>query len=105
MVRSTRFVLAAALAVGGALAVAMPASAFVDGDYAASGVRIRASAPSGTIRGLGFPGQGARLFCWVTSTTVNGNPFWDNNQDRATGVSGFSAEGLLTPQFANIPAC
>ncbi len=105
MARVMRHLAAAALAVGGSLAVAVPASAYVDGDYAANGVRIRASAPSGTVHGLGYPGQGARLFCWVPSTTVNGNPYWDYNRNRTTGVTGYSAEGLLTPQYADIPRC
>jgi hypothetical protein len=103
--KATKILLAATVTAGGVLAAAAPASAYVDGDYAASGVRIRTSAPSGTILGLGYPGQGARLWCWVVSTTINGNPFWDNNTDRSTGVHGYSAEGLLTPQYANIPQC
>ncbi|MBO3743915.1 hypothetical protein [Actinoplanes flavus] len=101
----TRQLTVAAMATGAVLAAAVPAQAYVDGDYTGNGVRIRASAPSGTTHGLGYPGQGARLYCYVTSSTVNGNPYWDSNRNRTTGVTGYSAEGLLTPQYANIPHC
>jgi|tagenome__1003787_1003787.scaffolds.fasta_scaffold19597350_2 hypothetical protein len=92
-----------ATALAGA-ALAAPAAASVSGDYASSGVRIRTCPHTNcTALGLGYPGQGSTIYCFVSGDNINGNPYWDYNTDRATGVTGDSADyymdwtGVLYP--------
>jgi hypothetical protein len=97
MRRTIKAALTMAVGTMTALAVAAPAAAYIDGDYNTSGVRIRRtpSTSDNRIDGLGYPGQGARVWCWTTGSTVSGSNIWSNNTDRATSVRGYSWDGYL----------
>jgi len=95
MHRHVRATVALALAAA-MVAAATPAAAFVDADYSAIGVRIRRSPSlSATIDGLGYPGQGARLWCWRTGSSVGGNTLWYYHTNRTTAVVGYSHDSLI----------
>lgn len=65
----------------------------VSGDYAGSGIAIRSCQFTSCTRlGLGYPGQGATIYCFKQGTNVNGNPFWDYHRNNSTGVTGYSAD-------------
>ena len=95
MRRTTKHGVTALIGVVSALALATPAVAFVDGDYASSGIRIRRtpSTSDNRVDGLGYPGQGARVWCWTTGSTVSGSNIWNNHTNRRTGVRGYSWDG------------
>lgn len=108
MGKTSKILIAAAIAAAGTLAVAAPASAYVDGGYAASGVRLRQTpyTSDNRINGLGYPGQTARLWCYTTGTDVDGGwPYWDSNTDLATGKWGYSYEHLLTGNYLSLGHC
>ena len=68
------------------------------GTYNSNGVRIRSYPITGTTYGLGYPGQGSYAYWGVDCTNgyVNGDDYWDWNKDLSTGVTGYSADALLT---------
>lgn len=79
-----------------ASAFAAPAVA-ISGDYATSGVAIRKAPDTSSIRhGLGYPGQGATIYCFTTGDNVSGNPYWDRNRNQKTGVTGYSADYYMS---------
>ncbi|MEV0897782.1 hypothetical protein [Actinoplanes sp. NPDC049802] len=88
---------AAVLALGGSLAVAAPAVAYVDGGYSGSNVRIRQTPNTSDTRvlGLGQTSHTARLWCFTPGSTVSGDPWWDYHTNRNTGKVGYSSETLL----------
>jgi uncharacterized protein YraI len=97
MKRLGRSLSAVALAIALLLLGAGPAGADVYGDYAGDGVRIRTGpSTSRTVVGLGYRGQGARIYCITRGTSVNGNPFWLRHTNRTTSVTGFSADYYMT---------
>lgn len=79
---------------------------YVSGDYRVSGVYIR-SCPytSCTALGLGYPGQGARIDCFRSGTSVNGNNLWLHHRNVTTGVLGYSADYYMRHGTLNIPRC
>jgi uncharacterized protein YraI len=91
------FSIALSMAAAGAiLTPATAAQATFSGDYAASGVYIRTGPHvSSTALGQGFQGQGATILCFTTGDTVNGDPIWWKNTDKATGVTGYSARAYM----------
>jgi uncharacterized protein YraI len=94
------------MAIGLLLAAALPAVASLNGDYADSGVRIRTGpSTSRTVLGLGYPGQGATLYCITTGTNINGDPFWLRNRDQATGVTGYSADYYMSWSHGSLATC
>jgi uncharacterized protein YraI len=94
------------LAIGMLLAMAVPAGASLNGDYGADGVRIRTGpSTSRTVVGLGYPGQGATLFCITTGTNINGDPFWLRNRNKATSVTGYSADYYMRWSHGSLATC
>jgi uncharacterized protein YraI len=94
-------------AVLAAVLLAMPAAAYayVDGDYGGDGVRIRTGPyTTRTVVGLGYRGQGARLFCITRGTTINGNPWWEYHRNRTTGVTGYSSDYYMR-WSGSLPSC
>ncbi|GGN83239.1 hypothetical protein GCM10010112_61370 [Actinoplanes lobatus] len=90
---------AAVLALGGSLAVAVPASAHTEyGDYRGTDVRIRNTpyTTDNVIHGLGQPGHGTAQYCFKIGSTVSGNRYWQYHMNRRTSVKGYSSETLLT---------
>ncbi|MGW2253585.1 hypothetical protein ACWCXH_25815 [Kitasatospora sp. NPDC001660] len=93
---------ASALVLGAGIASA----GTLDGDYTTGGVRIRSAADTNaTVYGQGYPGQGNWDYCYTTGTSVNGNAYWDNNKDKATGVQGYSSEVYLTQGVNQFTHC
>ncbi|BAJ30426.1 MULTISPECIES: hypothetical protein [Kitasatospora] len=99
--------LAVAVAATAALSLGVGAANATDlpGDYTTA-VKLRAdSNTSATAYGVGYPGQGNVSHCYKGGTTVGGNSFWDWNTDKATGVTGYSAEFYLTQGYAQPTHC
>jgi len=104
--RSARVAAIAALAVGGVLANATIASAYVYGDYTTSNVKIR-SGPSQSYRilGSGNPGDGEYDYCYKVGQNIYGNVFWDLNENAYSGATGYSSEYYLTSGSRQFTAC
>jgi uncharacterized protein YraI len=109
MKRLARSLTAVALAIALLVLAAGPVGAAVNGDYAASGVRIRTGpSTSRTVVGLGYRGQGATIYCFTRGTTVNGNPFWVRHRNQTTSVTGYSADYYMNwagPLGGSVPSC
>jgi hypothetical protein len=89
------------------VAAAAPVEAqAVSGDYRVAGVYIR-SCPSTscTARGLGYPGQDARIDCFRQGTSVSGNDLWLHHRNVRTGVLGYSADFYMRHGTLNVPRC
>jgi len=69
------------------------ASAGVHGDYLGNGVRIRSAPVSGTIHGLGYPGQGE---CTTVAQLASDGYYWGYNRNDTTHVIGWSRGDLLS---------
>jgi hypothetical protein len=84
---------------------ASPAMASASGDYTSTGVRIR-SCPSTscTAYGLGYPGQGATIYCYKLGTIVNGTPYWYYHRNKTTGVTGYSTDAYMS-FVGSVSAC
>ncbi|MFI7386656.1 hypothetical protein [Streptomyces sp. NPDC049813] len=88
-------------------AAAPRAAASAPGDYLGTGVRIRAQANgSSTIKGLGYAGQGATVYCWQDGPTSNPNLIisWYYHRNNATGVTGWSSWDVFRPS-GEVPHC
>jgi hypothetical protein len=95
------------LVAASVLLPASPAAASVNGDYTADGVRIRAC-PSTTcqpVYGLGYPGQGATIYCYKIGSVVNGTPYWYYHRNRTTGVTGYSTDAFMNFNSGSVSAC
>lgn len=90
-------------------AAAQPSVQVVSGDYRVAGVHIRAcpnvSSASCHSRGLGYPGQGARIDCFRQGTSVGGNDLWLHHRNVSTGVLGYSADYYMRHGTLNVPRC
>jgi hypothetical protein len=96
---SMKRALVVAAAATAAVTTSLASTAFAaQGDFNSSGVRIRSYPINGTVYGLGYPGQGDYAYAGIDCTNgyVNGDDYWDWNKDLATGVTGYSADALLT---------
>lgn len=93
-----RLLTASALTVVAMLGFAAPAQAVVYGDYTDIGIRIRRTPCTcdGRIDGLGYPGQGATIYCWQFGTNIGGNNHWNYHTNRTTGVTGYSSDYYMT---------
>lgn len=83
------------------------AVATAPGDYLGTGVRIRAQANgSSTIKGLGYAGQGATVYCWQDGPAANPSLTisWYYHRNNATGVTGWSSWDVFRPS-AEVPHC
>ena len=80
-------VLAVGLIAAATFGAAGPAFAN-SGDYTVAGARIRSEPGGGIVKGLGYPGQGADVYCYIGE--------WNRNRNRATGVSGYSHDSVIT---------
>src|SRR6478735_5609077 len=79
-----------ALVVATAMIAASPAVASVSSDYDTSGVNLRSGPRTGyTSLGLGYPGQGATIYC----ETASG---WARHKNKTTGVTGYSKRSYFT---------
>jgi hypothetical protein len=99
---------AAVVGAAGVLAVlpAVPAQASANGDYTASGVRIRACAnTSCTTHGLGYRGQGATITCFRYGQYVEGTSIWYYHRNQTTGVTGYSISRYLDFTSGTVPHC
>lgn len=85
----------AGMAVMG-IGLAAPAVSANQGDYTVNGARIWSNPGSGTVRGLGYIGDGADVYCYVGE--------WNYNRDQRTGVTGYSHDSVIT-WTGGIPAC
>jgi hypothetical protein len=84
-------------ATAGLMAVPAAATTPVAGDYISAGTNIRSGAhTTSSVNGIGYAGQGALIYCWVTGDDVSGDTTWLYNKDQATGVIGYSAEAVMT---------
>lgn len=96
----------AAAPVAAASAAAPVGILYVSGDYRVSGVYIRTCPyTSCTALGLGYPGQGARIDCFRSGTSVGGNNLWLHHRNVTTGVLGYSADYYMRHGTLNIPRC
>jgi hypothetical protein len=97
---------AAAPVAASAVAAAPVEILYVSGDYRVAGVYIRTCPyTSCTALGLGYPGQGARIDCFRSGTSVNGNDLWLHHRNVTTGVLGYSADYYMRHGTLNIPRC
>ncbi|KUN27664.1 hypothetical protein AQJ11_13600 [Streptomyces corchorusii] len=97
----------AAEGVPAASGTAPRAVAAAPGDYLGTGVRIRAQANgSSTIKGLGYAGQGATVYCWQDGPAANPSLTisWYYHRNNATGVTGWSSWDVFRPS-AEVPHC
>ncbi|MET9499630.1 hypothetical protein [Streptomyces sp. NPDC006552] len=77
------------------------------GDYLGTGVRIRTRADgSSTVKGLGYAGQGATVYCWQDGPAANPNLTisWYYHRNNATGVTGWSSWDVFRPS-GEVPHC
>jgi hypothetical protein len=98
---------AGATGSAGVEAKASPRAAAAPGDYLGTGVRIRAQANgSSTVKGLGYAGQGATVYCWQDGPTSDPNQIisWFYHRNNATGVTGWSSWDVFRPS-ADVPHC
>src|SRR4051794_5683661 len=78
-----------ALVVATAMIAASPAVASVSSDYDTSGVNIRSGPGTGyTSLGLGYPGQGATIYCQTGS--------WARHKNKTTGVTGYTLRSYFS---------
>lgn len=84
-----------ATAVALSLGTGAASAGTFDTDYTTAANIRSGPTTSDTIYGVGYPGQGARDYCFTMGTYVNGNPYWDSNTDLATGISGYTSEEYL----------
>ncbi|MGW3464532.1 hypothetical protein ACWDE9_35315 [Streptomyces olivaceoviridis] len=97
----------AAEGVPAASGTAPRTAAAAPGDYLGTGVRIRAQANgSSTIKGLGYAGQGATVYCWQDGPAANPSLTisWYYHRNNATGVTGWSSWDVFRPS-AEVPHC
>jgi hypothetical protein len=81
--------------------------AAVGGDYLGTGVRIRAAANgSSAVKGLGYAGQGATVYCWQDGPSTNPNETvsWFYHRNNVTGVTGWSSWVFFRPS-GDVPHC
>ncbi|WP_424183795.1 hypothetical protein ACOBQX_17695 [Actinokineospora sp. G85] len=69
------------------------ASAGWSGDYLASGVNIRSAPVTGTVKGLGYPGQGV---CTTQAQQASDGYYWGYHRNLTTAVTGWSRGDLLS---------
>ena len=82
-------------------------AAAAPGDYLGTGVRIRAQANgASTIKGLGYAGQGATVYCWQDGPAVDPRLTisWYYHRNNATGVTGWSSWDVFRPS-GEVPHC
>ncbi|NEB77630.1 hypothetical protein G3I40_20790 [Streptomyces sp. SID14478] len=82
-------------------------AASAPGDYLGTGVRIRAQANgASTIKGLGYAGQGATVYCWQDGPAANPSLTisWYYHRNNATGVTGWSSWDVFRPS-GEVPHC
>ena len=100
----------AAVAAGvlslGVLVPATPAQAAANGDYTDTGIRIRKCATTScTSHGLGYPGQGAAISCYVNGQYLGNNNIWYYHRNRTTGVVGYSHSSLIDYSSGSVGRC
>ncbi|MFH8880620.1 hypothetical protein [Streptomyces californicus] len=83
------------------------AAAAASGDYLGTGVRIRSQANgSSTVKGLGYAGQGATVYCWQDGRASDPNQIvsWFYHRNNATGVTGWSSWEVFRAH-GDVPHC